>query len=518
MAKRTVIAQDEELIVKGKLVVTGNLVQIQQTDTITSLQGNVFTVNSDSSADSAILQLKSGLSGGGTGSFTYSGGTANVITGVGMIAHEPGLKGNLHIASGQSIHVAGGGTINALGFTGNASGATAFTSPVTIQLTTDVTGSATFIGAGNTATIATTLAASGVGAGTYGSATSVGQFVVDAKGRLTSASNVAILHDSLSGFVANEHIDHSGVNVVAGSGLTGGGDITASRTLNVGAGQGIISNADNVAVNPAIIRGFFSATDSGGDGTFSYNNSTGVFTYTGISDAQIRGKVSATSSGDGSLAYNSSTGVFAYIGPSASEVRAHFSGSTGITLSSGAISITNTGVSAATYGSASAVPQIAVNAQGQITSASDINIDHDSLSNFVANEHIDHTSVNLTAGDGLTGGGSIATSRSFAVDGTVVRTSGTQSITGNLNLTGATVTVNTEANADSDSSVASTEYVNNRINQVVGSAPSALDTLGEIATSLANNSNVAGLITNNTTNITASVSYTHLTLPPTPNV
>ena len=36
MAKRTVIAPDEELIVKGKLVVTGNLVQIQQTDTITN--------------------------------------------------------------------------------------------------------------------------------------------------------------------------------------------------------------------------------------------------------------------------------------------------------------------------------------------------------------------------------------------------------------------------------------------------------------------------------------------------
>ena len=503
MAKRTVIAQDEELIVKGKLVVTGNLVQIQQTDTVTSLQGNVFTVNSDSSADSAILQLKSGLSGGGTGSLSYSGGTANVVTGVGMITVEPGLKGNLHIASGQSIVVAGAGTIDSSGFSGLSANATVLATPRTIGMTGDVSWtSAAFDGSANV-TGTSTLAASGVGAGTYGSATSVGQFVVDAKGRLTSASNVAILHDSLSGFVANEHIDHSGVNIVAGSGLTGGGDITASRTLNVGAGQGIISNADNVAVNPAIIRGFFSATDSGGDGTFSYNNSTGVFTYTGISDAQIRGKVSATSSGDGSLAYNSGTGVFAYIGPSASEVRAHFSGSTGITLSSGAISITNTGVSAATYGSSSAVPQIAVNAQGQITSASDINIDHDSLSNFVANEHIDHTSVNLTAGDGLTGGGSIATSRSFAVDGTVVRTSGTQSITGNLNLTGATVTVNTEANADSDSSVASTEYVNNRINQVVGSAPSALDTLGEIATSLANNSNVAGLITNNTTNITA---------------
>jgi trimeric autotransporter adhesin len=42
--------------------------------------------------------------------------------------------------------------------------------------------------------------------------------------------------------------------------------------------------------------------------------------------------------------------------------------------SSGTISIANTGVTAATYGSASAVPQVAINAQGQITSASDVSI------------------------------------------------------------------------------------------------------------------------------------------------
>ena len=42
-------------------------------------------------------------------------------------------------------------------------------------------------------------------------------------------------------------------------------------------------------------------------------------------------------------------------------------------------------------------------------------IDHDSLSNFVANEHVDHTSITLTAGDGLTGGGDISSNRSFAV-------------------------------------------------------------------------------------------------------
>jgi hypothetical protein len=44
-------------------------------------------------------------------------------------------------------------------------------------------------------------------------------------------------------------------------------------------------------------------------------------------------------------------------------------------------------------------------------------IDHDSLNNFVANEHIDHTSVTLTAGSGLAGGGDISTNRTFHVSG-----------------------------------------------------------------------------------------------------
>jgi hypothetical protein len=99
-----------------------------------------------------------------------------------------------------------------------------------------------------------------------------------------------IVHDNLSGFVANEHIDHSGVSIVAGKGLSGGGDITASRTIDI---------------DSANVRGMF----VGGTG----------------------------------LTYTSGTGTF---------------------------DITNSGVSAGTYGSASLVPVLVVNAQGQITSAS----------------------------------------------------------------------------------------------------------------------------------------------------
>ena len=94
-------------------------------------------------------------------------------------------------------------------------------------------------------------------------------------------------------------------------------------------------------------------------------------------------------------------------------------------------------------------------------------IDHDSTTNFVANEHIDHTSVTLTAGNGLTGGGDISTNRSFAVGaGTgvtvnandiaigqdvatnanvtfaTITTTGNATIAGNLDVQGTTTTIN----------------------------------------------------------------------------
>ncbi|MCK4529384.1 hypothetical protein KAW18_18625, partial [candidate division WOR-3 bacterium] len=45
----------------------------------------------------------------------------------------------------------------------------------------------------------------------------------------TRAVSSGAEHDSFSDFIANEHIDHSGVTITAGTGLTGGGNITATR-------------------------------------------------------------------------------------------------------------------------------------------------------------------------------------------------------------------------------------------------------------------------------------------------
>ena len=78
-------------------------------------------------------------------------------------------------------------------------------------------------------------------------------------------------------------------------------------------------------------------------GDLSYNSSTGVVSYTEptmYADSDARGAISVTDSGgDGSLAYNSSTGVITYTGPSASEVQAHITAGTGVSVSSGQVSI-----------------------------------------------------------------------------------------------------------------------------------------------------------------------------------
>ena len=151
-----------------------------------------------------------------------------------------------------------------------------------------------------------------------------------------------------------------------------GGDAVVSvqgTSLSASDTDDLSEGSSNLYYTDTRARGAVSVTDSGGDGSLSYNSSSGVFTYTGPSASEVRshfsagtgitissGVISSTindyldsdarnavsvtdSGGDGSLSYDSSTGVFTYTGPSASEVRAHFSAGTGVAISSGEVSI-----------------------------------------------------------------------------------------------------------------------------------------------------------------------------------
>jgi len=122
---------------------------------------------------------------------------------------------------------------------------------------------------------------------------------IHATNGIVSASS-QVDHDSTTNFVANEHIDHSQVEVIAGNGLTGGGTITQDRTLTIGEGSGInvLANSIEVSVPDFLTNGADNrlVTATGTDGFNAESN----LTFDG-NTLEIVGDVSASSyQGDGS--------------------------------------------------------------------------------------------------------------------------------------------------------------------------------------------------------------------------
>jgi hypothetical protein len=113
-------------------------------------------------------------------------------------------------------------------------------------------------------------------------------------------------HDLLKNYVANKHINHSLVSIIAGNGLTGGGNLTANRTLNVGAGNGIIVNVDDVALDLT-----YSPTWTG---SHIFNNGVTINSWLTVGtqltlnnlveDVDVELKLKRTTGGDFSLFWN----------------------------------------------------------------------------------------------------------------------------------------------------------------------------------------------------------------------
>ena len=73
---------------------------------------------------------------------------------------------------------------------------------------------------------------------------------LDQFGEGTFSGSAQVDHDTTTNFVANEHIDHTTVSIIAGTGLTGGGDISSDRTINiVSDNNGIVVNADQIELD-----------------------------------------------------------------------------------------------------------------------------------------------------------------------------------------------------------------------------------------------------------------------------
>src|SRR6056300_1456952 len=151
--------------------------------------------------------------------------------------------------------------------------------------------------------------AGGTGVATAGSSNTITFNSVDSE----------IVHDNLSGFVSNEHIDHSSVSITAGNGLTGGGTITSTRTINVGAGDGISVVADSVAVDTTVLRTtgdnvVSSSTQIASDISGSFTAGTGLDLSSGefsvdVSDFMSNGVDNRVLTATGTDAINAESGL-----------------------------------------------------------------------------------------------------------------------------------------------------------------------------------------------------------------
>ena len=215
-------------------------------------------------------------------------------------------------------------------------------------------------------------------------------------------------------------IDADITSVVAGAGLTGGATEGAA-TLNVGAGTGITVNSDDIAVD-GVLEDLDTLGAPGSDGQFIVATGAGAFQYES-------GATARTSLGVDAAGTDNSTNVTIA------------SGRDYITISGQELTLGQVDISDDTNLAAST----GITLTGDTLTTNDSEIVHDNLSGFVANEHVDHSSVSITAGTGLSGGGDLTTTRTLNIDLTdvissdganrVLTTDGDGTLTARANIT-----------------------------------------------------------------------------------
>jgi predicted double-glycine peptidase len=393
----------------------------------------------------ADLTAVAGLAG--TGLVTRTGaGTAttrSVAAGTGLsVANGDGVSGNPTLAIANTITAGSAGSATQVpAVTYNAQGQLTAVTPTTIAIpSTAVTDfaeavddrvaalvvagtgiTATYNDPANTLTLATTitqytdeLAQDAVG-GILTDTASVDFTYNDAANTISAAVLPAgVNHNVLQNYVANEHINHSTVSITAGTGLTGGGDLTTTRTLN-------LSNVGTAGTYQSV------TTDAQGRVTAGTNPTT--LAGFGITDAQpLDSDLTA-------LAGLAGTGLIVRTGTGTAITRTLAAGA-GISLSnadgvSGNPTITSTITQYTDELAQDAVGTILTDTASVDFTYNDVantitaavlpaGVNHDALQNFVANEHINHSSVVLTAGVGLSGGGDITASRTIDLEDTAV--------------------------------------------------------------------------------------------------
>ncbi len=281
-----------------------------------------------------------------------------------------------------------------------------------IATTTDIANKSTaltgdVIGTG-TSSISTYLSSTGVTAGTYGAAGSVGTFTVDAKGRITAAGNAAIqiASSQVSDFSsaargaisAGTGISYNSTTGAISSTITQYTDALARGAIS--AGTGISYNSTTGAISSTITQytdAMARATVSAGTG-ISYNSTTGVISTSAIPNSSLSnssvtvgttaislGGSSTTLAGLTSVSSTSFTGALTGNADTATKLAtgrsialsgdatgsATFDGSAGVTISA---TLAASGVTAGTYGTAAKIPAVTVDAKGRVTGVSETTV------------------------------------------------------------------------------------------------------------------------------------------------
>jgi len=411
---------------------------------LVSFSSGTASVANISLSDASLIDSTSQLpvAQGGTGADTAAGARTNL--GLGNLAVQADNSVDINggaidgtIIGASSAAAITGTTITASSsfvgdLTGTADDADALSSAVTINLSSDATGSATFTSAGDQANISVTLASTGVTAQTYGGASAIPVITVDAKGRITSATTAAL---ATSFDIAGDNGSNDTVNTGETLSIVGTAGQTETTITNNQVAVGIIDGASiaNLTVTgtftsdditssqvtvsgDAIITGNLTVqgtqttvnsttvetadaifrTNSNGantDAGFEANTASGVkqilytaagsewdfgsenvkaSTFEGDLTGDVTGDVTGTVS---SLSNHDTddlaegTNLYWTTARGNAAMDAYLTGGTGLTYTSGTFDLDNTAVTPGSYGNSTAIPTFTVDQQGRLTAA-----------------------------------------------------------------------------------------------------------------------------------------------------
>ena len=516
------------LVVAGSMEVTGDITFLSDTQTVNAANG--YVINSDSDVPTAYLQINSDVSNVRL-SYTTNAvtlGYAGITEDVNVNATEFNLSDNVTI--GGTADITGNTTLSNLTInedlivTGTTDFAEDLTIPVNKQIT--FTGANTLTasrwsGVSNTAdkwhtarTLTTELTGDVAGTGSI-SIDGTGDVTLTVATTAVQANAVQLGVDTFGNYVATVEDSGNGRLVVTNSGTEDAAVILELGDTSVNAKtygqasmipqftvdqQGRLTNASNVSIQIETnqITDFVTDARSNVSATtgLTYNSTTGVFniTDTSITAASYGGNVSEVSAFDvnaqGQLT-GANTSPIAITANQVTDFNANIStyiqNGTYVTEANGVLDVTADVVTTDRSDTLTADYTFTGNVNFSGASVTDANV-----------AHLGGTET-FTGDKTFTG--AVDLSGATVTDPTVVHIAGTETITGDktftgaVDLTGSTVTATTQANSDTTTKVATTEYVENRIATVLGDAPAALDTLGEIANALIDDNNIGNVLT-----------------------